>query len=383
MFSSILAREAGTLDSDELENWVRLKRVNGWKARKRFNTVKEPQCLAVDSSDGRFLLLGFRREFTIIDATPKPRHVSMSQIHQKHLGPRTSIVLDALWYPGDSALFLLGVSSRPREGEVQIWDTDRLQCESRITTGEVSAMSMSMCSNRHELVAIGSAVFGNSIGLLDLNAGVVTQKMEGQNGRVSSLAFSPEDEHLLAAGGDDGSVQLWDVRKAGRAACVHTFDSSKREDTVVIGDVVTGYGSKRRSWKRKRNPQRQPSAHGDGAVSKLLFAPGGRYLLSVGVHAMYTWDILSGLCVSYSTFPAKNRHSALNAAVSLDQDLIYVSAGLDVGIFELFESLPTRYFERQHFASIALLESNPITEEIYSADSEGEIIGWTSDLEGR
>ncbi|KAJ8907963.1 hypothetical protein NDN08_008066 [Rhodosorus marinus] len=380
MFSSILAREAGALDSYELENWVRLKRVNGWRARKRYNTVKEPQCLAVDSSDGRFLLLGFRQEFSIIDATSNPRDVSMSQICQQHLSPRTCIVLDALWYPGDFALFLLGVSRQPGEGDVQIWDTDRLQCESRIATGEVSAMSMSMCSSSHELVAIGSAGFGNSIGLLDLNAGAVAQKLDGQNGPVKSLAFSPEDEHLLAAGGADGSVQLWDVRKAGRAACVQTFDSSKRE--AVIGDVVTGYGSKRRSWKRKRKPYRQPSAHADGAVSKLLFAPGGRYLLSVGVHAMYTWDILSGLCVSHSTFPVRNRHFALNAAVSMDQDLIYVSGGMDVGIFELFESLPTRYFERQHFASIALLESSPITEELYSVDREGELIGWTSNLEG-
>jgi WD40 repeat protein/serine/threonine protein kinase len=110
------------------------------------------------------------------------------------------------------------------------------------------------------------------------------------------LALSP-DGQLLAAGGSDGIVKLWDIQTweevrsfqtpgkkvkrlafgpGGRHLAAPCFDNG----TVKIWDVATGTSS--------------TLEHGDECVGAVVFSPGGRWIASRGNESVKIWDTATG-----------------------------------------------------------------------------------------
>lgn len=56
-------------------------------------------------------------------------------------------------------------------------------------------------------------------------------RLPGHRDEVWSVVWSPIDEYLLASGSLDGSVRLWDIRRAGASACLHSFDQLQTRST--------------------------------------------------------------------------------------------------------------------------------------------------------
>lgn len=117
--------------------------------------------------------------------------------------------------------------------------------------------------------------------LVDLNSGSSTHSLIGHHGAVISSAWSPRKEHILATGGTDGTVRIWDVRQASR-----TLRMLDLEDSVgVLGHDGLGTGY---------HPRHSAKAH-RATVNGITWTDDGNHIVTAGHdNAMRVWDAYSG-----------------------------------------------------------------------------------------
>ena len=112
---------------------------------------------------------------------------------------------------------------------------------------------------------------------MDLRSGASAHSLAGHQGAVLSVAWSPREEHLLASGGSDGTVRLWDIRRSAGSLGVMDL-----EDSVGIGGE-DGLGKNARHRQRGK-------AH-VGACNGVVWTEDGRFLVSAGHdERMRVWD---------------------------------------------------------------------------------------------
>jgi WD40 repeat protein len=149
-------------------------------------------------------------------------------------------------------------------------------------SGGGSGSSVALASNQGK-VTLWETASGRQLG-----------SFQGENGRLSSLLFSPDGTSLVILGGD-GAVTLWDVAtrkkfadlEGGRPPVVFTSDghllaSGSRNNTVLLWDGATG------------KALRSLPGHA-GAVSALAFSADGQTLASGSAdNTVRVWDAASG-----------------------------------------------------------------------------------------
>jgi len=164
-----------------------------------------------------------------------------------------------------------------------------------------------------------------SIRLVDLRTGGVTQTLTGHSfGFVIAVQWSPTQPYLLASGGHDGTVRLWDVRRG--KSCLASLD---QHNTASRG---TG------GWLNPTN-----KAH-TGLVNGLEFTADGLHLVSVGHdEEIRVWDMETGLNTLVSFGPIlRNRHGMevkpyITPPDTCQTPLMYVpSDESEILCFELF-----------------------------------------------
>ena len=100
--------------------------------------------------------------------------------------------------------------------------------------------------------------------------------MGHQHGFVIPVRWSPKQPYLLASGGSDGTVRLWDVRRG--KACLASLDQHNTASREKGG------------WLTSTN-----RAHG-GVVNGLEFTSDGLHLVTIGHdEKMLVWDLEGGL----------------------------------------------------------------------------------------
>ena len=127
----------------------------------------------------------------------------------------------------------------------------------------------------HLLISGGAEL--PSIRLVDLRSGDVAQTLAGHSfGFVVAVRWSPTHPHLLASGGMDGTVRLWDVRRG--KSCLASLDQHNTASRATGG------------WLNTTN-----KAH-RGTVNGLEFTSDGLHLASLGHdEQMRVWDLETGL----------------------------------------------------------------------------------------
>lgn len=224
-----------------------------------------------------------------------------------------------------------------------------------------------------------------AVRLIDLKSGSSTHSLPGHHGAVISVAWSPTKEHILASGGIDGTVRLWDVRRS--ASSIGMLDM---EDSIGISSNGSRPGGRARE---------SAKAH-DGAVNALQWSDDGAYLVTAGHDdRIRVWNASSGANTLASFGPTlKNNHlSSLPLLLSKSgttrsgKEVLIYPNGHEILVFELHDgkllkrlkvpgpvtaAVRSRTGERNVRNRITSLSWRPLPGGFVSGHSDGHIRAW-------
>lgn len=267
--------------------------------RPEFHTpnVGAINCIAIDSLDqSQFLLAGGAdssltiydlASYTTIDLNKGREEVTLGPDYVKGFECITRVprghahrfgLSCVQWWPFDNGMFVSGSF----DGAIKAWDTNtaadgevytfHLGDDSEDSTGgghRVYSFDIS-ATGQHSLIA--PATTHPSIRLLDLRTTASTHTLRGhKRGSILSVQWSPTQPHLLASGAADGSVRLWDIRRAD--ACLTALDLDQASPFGAEDATTPKYLTK--------TPVDSRRAHRN-AVNALKWLPDGHSILTAG-----------------------------------------------------------------------------------------------------
>jgi WD40 repeat protein len=194
---------------------------------------------------------------------------------------------------------------------VQFWDATTLKTVGTFKAdGSVRGLAFSP-DGRHLAVVSGDEpdlrsarpVEGQGAGVWDVSAGKRLARLDGHDGAVKTVAYSP-DGKTIATGGADGTTRLWDAAK-GQELRKFEGPTTPVESVAFSPDgkllAASARGGTTRVWRLATNDP--PMAFGVGQSSHLwalAFSADGR-LLATGTRgpgpvksAVRVWDVLTG-----------------------------------------------------------------------------------------
>ncbi len=282
------------------------------------------------------------------------------------------------FYPFDSLAFL----STSYDHTLKIYATETITLSASFDLDSVIYTHALSPIADHLLVAC--ATQHPAVRLVDLRTGASAHSLAGHQGAVLSVAWSPHDECILASGGSDGTVRLWDIRRSAGSLGVLDMD-----DSVGIGGE-DGRGKNTRS----RN---YGKAH-IGACNGVVWTEDGRRVVTAGHdERVRVWDVGVGAnALSHFGPIIKNTHLStllpllVPRQVSGSQLMLYPNEK-EILMFDLFEGT---LLKRLRIPGITVAQASgsagqrntrdKVTSlgwrngdvEMYSAHSDGLIRAW-------
>ncbi|KAJ2162241.1 DNA excision repair protein ERCC-8 [Coemansia sp. RSA 552] len=170
--------------------------------------------LSIDVVQQRYLLsAGADKSIQLFDLeSPSRARHGTRQIESSRCiaagGGHTSLVSSVEWYPIDSGMF----SSASFDHTLRVWDTSTMAEVCQFDLGSrIYCQKMSL-TGAHALIAVASE--SPYIRLCDLRTGASSQQLQAHRGGGTVAAWSPIQPYILATGGNDGKLKLWDIRQA-------------------------------------------------------------------------------------------------------------------------------------------------------------------------
>lgn len=325
------------------------------------------------------------------------------------------------WYPADSGAFL----SSHVSGSLSLWDTNAMvpvlqlapfasdrqplrgpQHQFESTRSAVLSTMDTTVHNPH-LVAVASSDVP-TIRLVDLRSGAAAHSFPGhRRAGVNTLAWSPMIAHVFASGGGDGTVRLFDIRKAGRHAWIggDALDMDARRGTTTSRDPLIrhAYRPDYSHWKihQKRTAasmtktsrqlsmgpnnfsERKNIQSHQGSVTAISFTKDGHYLVSCGLDddGVRLWDLQSQLVVPRQfQVPNRGRVARQYTRLLVQDDDLWISQGSELSQFNLHSGGSPRQRLLGHLKRIQALDACPDTGNLVTAGADGVILVWGSEV---
>jgi DNA excision repair protein ERCC-8 len=177
-------------------------------------------------------------------------------------------------------------------------------------------------------------------------------RVKGHVGPVYALEWSPRDEFILASGGQDGVIRVWDVRKA--RSCL--------AELSLTGSADGG------------------KAHFDSILG-LTFASNGLSLVSASKDkTLRLWDVLE-LKYSHKQVPweAASHYSSIRPLLTDLRDcsppLLYIPSHRHILEVNM-RTFTVRKRLQGHFGRVTCLAMNAAEPSLYSGGADREILSW-------
>ena len=246
--------------------------------------------LAVDSTDGRFLVSGGADSTVRLwDLENRPtgaaKHILRpnASLTRSNPGSHTHALTSVSIYPFDPTPSTLLTTAYDKTFKLtSITPTELVPVHSFSLDYAPFTHALSPIPTSSPLIAVGTA--HPAIKLVDLRSGLALHTLPGHNGAVYSVAWSPRHEHVLASGATDGRVLFFDIRRSQSA-----FASLDLDDAigVLTPDHTPDYSGRRAmDWNVR--------AHG-GPVTSLRWTSTGDKLITAGHdQRIRIWDAATG-----------------------------------------------------------------------------------------
>jgi WD40 repeat protein len=284
-------------------------------------------------------------------------------------------------------------ANREVHGSIEIWDFPKLGEKSRAYIPERSQVLCVALGQENRLLACG--LDSGEIRLRDSADGRLRSTFGGQNvGAVHGVAFEPAGSRL-AAGGEDGSIRLWDVaagteirKLEGHAGPVKAVAYSPNGRLIASG----GSDSSVRIWDVETGRELR-TLRGHGAtVNTVAFSPDGQWLATGSADATTSmWDVGTGvqLWVERETFGKRleflgiggDARQVLKIAFTPDGRRVVSQSGVMkiAGLIRLRDSATGQLAATlEETGAGGCLSVSSDGRHIVSADKDGYITAWST-----